>query len=96
MGRAAPLVTKSLLFIADGAPRMVGMPSEGWDWAGGSGFRAFDKKTGDVVWQMELSHGATGAPMTYLHEGRQYIVLPLGGVDQKSELVALALPRDES
>jgi quinoprotein glucose dehydrogenase len=92
MGRAAPLLTKTLLFIADGAPRMWGLPAEGWDWVGGNRFRAFDKATGEQIWEMELSHGATGAPMTYLHEGRQYIVVALGGVDQKSELVALALP----
>ena len=28
-------------------------------------FRAFDKTTGDVLWKIELSAGATGAPMTY-------------------------------
>ena len=39
-------------------------------------FRAYDKATGDVVWEMELEAGTTGVPMTYLHEGKQYVVVP--------------------
>ncbi|MEE2777387.1 MAG: PQQ-binding-like beta-propeller repeat protein [Acidobacteriota bacterium] len=92
MGRAAPLLTKTLLFSADGERAMVGAPFKGWDWVGGHGFRAFDKRTGERVFEMQLDGGgATGAPMTYVHEGRQYIVVPLGGPGQTSELVALAL-----
>jgi hypothetical protein len=30
--------------------------------------------------------------MTYLHQGRQYVVLAVGGRTQKSELIAFALP----
>ena len=29
-----------------------------------------------VVWETELPAGTTGGPMTYLHQGRQYIVVP--------------------
>ena len=87
-GRAVPLVTKTLLFLAEGAKGMIGVP----DWAGGSGFRAFDKATGEVVWRTDLPAGATGAPMTYLHGGKQYLVVPLGGRGHEGELVALALP----
>ena len=46
---------------------------------GGKWFRAFDKKTGAIVWEMELPAGTSGAPMTYLHNGKQYIVIAVGG-----------------
>jgi predicted glycosyltransferase len=32
--------------------------------------------------------------MTYMHEGRQYIVISVGGGGEAAELVALALPVD--
>ena len=60
--------------------------------AGGKAFRAYDKLTGDVVWEMELPGGTTAAPMTYMVDGRQYIVVTVGWEDLPSEYVALALP----
>jgi len=36
--------------------------------------------------------GATSAPMTYLHEGRQYVVLAIGGTGHAAEWVAFGLP----
>ncbi len=33
--------------------------------------------------------------MTYMHEGRQYVVVSVGGNGQPAELVALALPPSE-
>ena len=62
------------------------------DGAGGKVFRAYDKQTGDVVWEQELPGGTTAAPMTYMVDGKQYIVLTLGWTDMPSEYVALALP----
>ncbi len=47
--------------------------------------RAFDKTTGAVVWETEFPAGTTGAPMTYLFEGKQYIVVATGGIDVASE-----------
>jgi len=60
---------------------------------GGPMFRAFDKKTGGIVWEMELEAGISNAPMTYLANGRQYIVVGISGRQHPGELVALALPR---
>jgi quinoprotein glucose dehydrogenase len=34
-----------------------------------------------------------GLPMTYMHEGRQYVVMTVSQGGQPAELVALALPR---
>ena len=87
-GRAAPLLTKTLLFLGDGSPSLVVIPPHG----GGKMFRAYDKQTGRVLWQTELPAGTSGAPMTYLHEGKQYIVVAVSDHDHEGELVALALP----
>ena len=87
-GRAAPLLTKTLLFLGDGASSMAAVPRYG----GGKMFRAYDKQTGRVVWQIELPGGTSSAPMTYMHEGKQYIVVAVSDTGHEGELVALALP----
>ncbi|MEE2898879.1 MAG: pyrroloquinoline quinone-dependent dehydrogenase [Gemmatimonadota bacterium] len=99
-GRASPLATRTLLFIGEGFyPRLdlrrvpEGMPVETSAGFGGPWFRAYDKATGAVVWEMELPDGAAGAPMTYLHEGEQYIVLAVGGGEEVAEFIALKVPR---
>jgi quinoprotein glucose dehydrogenase len=88
--RPAPLLTKTLLFIGEGSDAVIGTPQVSWGW--GKKFRAYDKATGQVVWETELPSGTTGAPMTYMHKGRQYIVVPIGAKDHPAEFVALALP----
>ena len=56
-------------------------------------FRAFDKATGAILWETELPAGTTGAPMTYMFEGKQYIVVAIGSREAHSaEHVALSLP----
>ena len=44
----------------------------------------------------ESAPAEAGLAMTYMHEGRQYIVVSVGGGGEPAELVALALPRDGS
>jgi quinoprotein glucose dehydrogenase len=60
--------------------------------AGGRKFRAFDKSTGQVLWETEFPAGTTGAPMTYMFRGKQYIVLAIGSREHAAEYVALSLP----
>ena len=98
-GRPSPLATRTLLFIGEGsddAPDRSripeGMPLEIVARYGEPWFRAYDKETGEVVWEMRLPAGTTGAPMTYMHEGRQYIVVAVTGRDMAGEFVALSLP----
>jgi len=83
--RAAPLLTRTLLFIGEGSDAVIGTRDSG------PNVRAYDKATGEVLWTMELDAGTTGAPMSYMHEGRQYIVVAIGGGDREAEFVALAL-----
>ena len=91
-GRVSPLVTKSLVFLGEGGRAGVYVLNPIEDGAGGKVFRAYDKQTGDVVWERQLPGGTTAAPMTYMVDGKQYIVLTLGWTDMPSEYVALALP----
>lgn len=90
-GRAMTLLTKSLLFVSEGDKIMVRTPPVG-DPNAGRMFRAFDKGSGDVVWEMALPAGTNGSPMTYIHDGKQYIVLPIGSASHPGEWLALALP----
>jgi quinoprotein glucose dehydrogenase len=74
-GRPAALVTKTLLFVGDSSDAVMGRAGI----SGTAKFRAYDKKTGAVIAQVDLPVGATGAPVTYLSKGNQYIVVPVGG-----------------
>jgi len=76
----------------NGARLPAGMPQEispGW---GGSGFKALDKSTGATLWRTELPAGTTGAPITYLHQGKQYVVVAVGDQAHEPEWIALGLP----
>jgi len=59
--------------------------------------RAFDKATGEEVWEAPLPTAGYATPSTYMVDGRQYVVVAAGGgrVGQKSgdSYVAFALPR---
>ena len=87
-GRPAPLLTSTLLFIGEGSKDALSVLPI----AGGPAFRAFDKESGDLVWEIDLPAGTAGAPMTYSHDGRQYIVVAVGNAEVTGRLVALALP----
>lgn len=58
-------------------------------------FRAYDKASGAILWEHPVgpAYNDGGAPMTYMQGGRQYIVLPTGGLREPSFLLAFALPR---
>ena len=84
--RSPLLVTKTLLFGADGSGLFSAGPGAAED------FRAIDKKTGAIVHEMELPASTTGIPMTYMVDDRQYIVVAIGARGVPAELVALAVP----
>jgi len=88
--RPAPLITKTLLFLGEGSDAIFGSGSSPYDW--GKKFRAYDKRSGKVLWTTELPSGTTGGPMTYRYHGKQYIVVAVGSRKEAPELVALSLP----
>jgi quinoprotein glucose dehydrogenase len=80
VSRAGVLVTRSLLFAGEGA-------------SGGPVFRALNKATGETIAEIELPNVQVGLPMTYMHDGKQFIVISVGGGGEPAELIALTLPR---
>lgn len=88
--RPAPLLTKTLLFLGEGSNAVSGTANVDWAW--GRKFRAYDKATGRVIWEMELPSGTTAGPMTYMLKGKQYVLVSVGARNHAPEYVALALP----
>jgi quinoprotein glucose dehydrogenase len=77
-GRNGPLVTRSLLFVAqlDGSRPLI---------------RSYDKQTGDVLSELDLPLPPMGTPMSYMIDGKQFVVVAVGaGPDTR--LLALSLP----
>lgn len=52
----------------------------------------FDKASGALLHEIPVPQNATGAPMTYMAGGKQYIVFPAGGANLVEEWIAVALP----
>jgi quinoprotein glucose dehydrogenase len=64
-------------------------------------FRAFDKSTGELLWEATLPFSGNATPATYEVNGRQFIVIAAGGgKDPKSPsggvYLAFALPQESS
>ena len=74
-------------------------------------FRAFDAKTGEVLWETIVGSQISGYPITYSVEGRQYVALPVGCIGRgrlkayapeleaplgSNMMVVFALPRMDS
>src|SRR5260370_865550 len=89
------LVTKTLL-ISGTAGLHPSIPPD----QGAPMLVALDKKTGELIYEIPLPDGLrpTGAPMTYLVGGKQYILVAAGAAPpgtkerRPGELVALTLP----
>ena len=88
------LVTKTLLFVTvtnlqwNGAPAPPAWAQWGDPDADQKVMYVFDKQAGDLLRVIKLDGQSAAAPMTYLHGGKQYVVVAVGG-GQTSELVAL-------
>jgi quinoprotein glucose dehydrogenase len=58
--------------------------------------RAFDKDTGEVLWEADLPFGGNATPSTYMVDGRQYVVISAGGGKSNrpagGSIIAFALP----
>jgi mono/diheme cytochrome c family protein len=91
LGRPVALVTRTLLFLGDASDALFGRAGI----AGPAQFRAYDKASGAVIWQMDLPVGMTGGPMTYMADGQQLIVLPIGGKGYGAGWLALGLTGKE-
>jgi quinoprotein glucose dehydrogenase len=88
LSSGGPLVTRTLLFVNQVQTRSDGPGLSTTEFF----MRAFDKKTGAVVWEYKMSDPPFGTPMTYEHKGKQYVVVAAGGGGSPARLVAFALP----
>ena len=43
-----------------------------------SSFFALDAQKGDLLWRFETGGGIDANPITYLSDGKQYVVIPAG------------------
>jgi quinoprotein glucose dehydrogenase len=84
---SGPVITKTLVMYS----HVEVLPDASWSkdkrW-----LIAYDKQTGDVLWQEKLAEPPYGVPMTYMHEGKQYIAVGVGGAAEPGGILAYALP----
>ena len=52
-------------------------------------FRAFDQRTGDVLWEINLGSPVTGFPISYAVDGRQYVAVSTGNAATASGFMGL-------
>jgi quinoprotein glucose dehydrogenase len=81
------LVTKSLLIVGE---KNFGPTPSGQR---GAMLRAFDKATGQEAGAVYMPAPQTGSPMTYMLNGRQYLVVAISGGNYSGELVAFRAPQ---
>ena len=82
------MVTKTLVVVGD--PQVTAPP----DRARGAMLRAYDKQTGKEVGAVLMPSQQVGSPMTYMVDGRQYIIVAVQGVGNAGgQYIAYALNR---
>jgi quinoprotein glucose dehydrogenase len=61
-------------------------------------FHAYDRDTGDLLWEIKLPAGGYATPSTYMVDGRQFVVIAAGGgkmgTPSGDTYVAFALPEE--
>ena len=82
------LVTKTLLIAGDGLASTT--PSG----VRGAMLHAYDKQTGREVGAISMPAPQSGSPMTYMLNGKQYLVVAVSGNSYSGEYIAFALPSE--
>jgi quinoprotein glucose dehydrogenase len=85
-GNVGLVITKTLVVIGD--PQFTTTP----DRPRGAMLRAYDKMTGKEVGAVYMPAPQSGSPMTYMLDGRQYIVVAVSGGPYSGEYLAFSLP----
>jgi len=80
------LVTKTLVIAGD--PQFTTTPTH----PRGAMLRAYDKSTGREVGAVLMPAPQSGSPMTYMINGKQYIVIAVSGGPYSGEYIAFSLP----
>ena len=79
-------MTKTLVVMGD--PQVTTTPEH----PRGAMLRAYDKATGSEVGAVWMPAPQSGSPMTYMVDGKQYIVVAVSGGSYSGEYIAFALP----
>jgi quinoprotein glucose dehydrogenase len=80
------LVTKTLVIAGEGHVTTTSEHPRG------AMLRAYDKMTGKEVGAVYMPAPQTGSPMTYMADGKQYIVVAVSGGPYSGEYIAYSLP----
>jgi len=80
------MVTKTLVVMGDS--QVTTTPEH----PRGAMLRAYDKQTGKEVGAVWMPAQQSGSPMTYMVDGKQYIVVAVSGGNYSGEYIAFALP----
>jgi quinoprotein glucose dehydrogenase len=83
------LITKTLVIAGEGNITTTA------DHPRGAMLRAYDKATGKEVGAVYMPAPQTGSPMTYMVNGKQYIVVAVSGGPYSGEYIAYTLPSAE-
>jgi quinoprotein glucose dehydrogenase len=83
------MITKTLVILGD---RYVTSPP---DRPRGAMLHAYDKRTGEEVGAVLMPAGQSGSPMTYMWDGKQYIIVAVGLSNYPGEYLAFRLPQDQ-
>jgi quinoprotein glucose dehydrogenase len=86
-GSVGVLVTKTLVIAGD--PQVTTTPEH----PRGAMMRAYDKETGKEVGAVWMPAPVSGSPMTYMVNGRQYIVIAVSGGNYSGEYIAFSAPQ---
>jgi quinoprotein glucose dehydrogenase len=89
-GSVGLVVTKSLVVLGD--PAITTTP----DHPRGAMLRAYDKQTGQQVGAVWMPAPQSGSPMSYLANGKQYIIVSVSGGNYSGEYLAFSLPASET
>jgi glucose dehydrogenase len=81
------VVTRTLVVMGD--PQITAPPGR----PRGAMLRAYDKKTGQQVGAILMPAIQSGTPMTYMVDGKQYIVVAVSGGNYSGEYIAYSLPK---
>jgi quinoprotein glucose dehydrogenase len=87
-GSVGLLVTKTLVILGDSQTTSVTHPR-------GAMLRAYDKASGREVGAVYMPAPQSGSPMTYMFNGKQYIVVAVSGANYSGEYIAYRLPSSE-
>ena len=85
-GRIGVLVTKTLAIAGEGG--FFTTP----DGRRGAMLRAYDKATGNEIGAVYMPAPQSGSPITYMLNGKQYVVVPISGGNYSGEFLAFTVP----